>query len=679
MRQLFRHLRTASKTTRTVVSLAAFGIAGAAIYLAAVASAAPPGPPAPTITGKPANPTSSTAAGFTYTDSPSVTFQCSLDGGAFASCGSGTSGSKSYSGLAAGSHTFKVHATASSRTSGDTAYTWLVDTSAPSAPALTLSAGGGYAYVTGTTAYYNGTTGSGSSVTVAATASDAQSGIQKVDFPALAGFAGGGDDATSPYDATYTWSSSSASGAKTVTAYNGVGLAGSSSFTLVRDVTAPAGGALTVNGTAATGGGSQSLSSTGSFPINLRTDYAEAQSASQAGLASSVLTRQQAPLGAFSCGGFGSPTTLTGTPAQSGLAEGCYRYTLTGTDRVGNAASISTVVAVDKTAPGLALGFPSNGGLYSASGWNNGCFSTICGGGMDRTGVAQVQLSLQQLSTGKYWNGSSFSSTGQSFVAATVFPAGGQVVVWGVSFPASSFPADGQYRLSVRGTDLAGNTTSPGSYLVATFTIDRTPPPAPAITQHPPVTDSSKNAHFSFTDSEQGVSFRCQLDGGGYGGCNGSSGNANYNNLSDGEHQFCVEAVDQAGNVSSPTCFQWAVHSFLSFTIAGSPLAGVLLYPGGPAVPINLVFTNPNTSPIMVQSVTVSVTGTSAAGCGPANFTVAQQLTATPTVPASSTESLQDLGVPQSQWPQLQMVDTGNQDACKNATVNLSYSGQARG
>ena len=201
-----------------------------------------------------------------------------------------------------------------------------------------------------------------------------------------------------------------------------------------------------MNGTAATGGGSQSLNATGSFPINLRTDY---NADSQSGLASSTLTRQQASLGALACGSFGSATTLSGAPAQSGLAEGCYRYTLTGTDRVGNAVSIMTTVVVDKSPAGLVLGFPANGGLYSTSSWNNGCSGvTICGAGADRSGVAQVQISLQRLSNGRYWtgSGSNFTNAGQTFVATTVVPGGGQVVVWGLSFPAGSFPADGQYR-----------------------------------------------------------------------------------------------------------------------------------------------------------------------------------------------------------------------------------------
>jgi hypothetical protein len=103
------------------------------------------------------------------------------------------------------------------------------------------------------------------------------------------------------------------------------------------------------------------------------------------------------------------------------------------------------------------------------------------------------------------------------------------------------------------------------------------------------------------------------------------------------------------------------------------------IYPGGNASPVELVFTNPNTSPITITSVTVTVTGTSAPGCAASNFTITQQLTAHPVVPANDTKSLTQLGVSQSQWPQLQMLDNGNQNVCAAATVNLSYAGTATG
>jgi hypothetical protein len=112
------------------------------------------------------------------------------------------------------------------------------------------------------------------------------------------------------------------------------------------------------------------------------------------------------------------------------------------------------------------------------------------------------------------------------------------------------------------------------------------------------------------------------------------------------------------------------------FDVSGD--ATSLLYPGGAASPIELVFHNPGGSPLTVTGVTVSVDGTSAPRCSADNFEIARQLSATPLVPAGSTRSLSDLGVPTSQWPAIQMVASGNQDACSTSTVNLSYSGTGR-
>jgi hypothetical protein len=146
-----------------------------------------------------------------------------------------------------------------------------------------------------------------------------------------------------------------------------------------------------------------------------------------------------------------------------------------------------------------------------------------------------------------------------------------------------------------------------------------------------------------------------------------------------GSFPFAIEG--RSGEYSFETAGTLDVSSggATSFQIAGSPPLGALLYPGGAAVPVNLVLTNPNGSPITVQSVTMSVTGASPAGCGAANFAVVHQLTAQPVVPAGSTRSLQALGISQSQWPLLRMVDAGNQDVCRNATVHLSFSGSAQG
>ena len=70
------------------------------------------------------------------------------------------------------------------------------------------------------------------------------------------------------------------------------------------------------------------------------------------------MTREQGLLAADACSAYGAPTTIVGTPAQSGLATGCYRFVLTGIDNVGNTVAITTIVKVDTSAPaapGLVL------------------------------------------------------------------------------------------------------------------------------------------------------------------------------------------------------------------------------------------------------------------------------------------------------------------------------------
>jgi len=69
-------------------------------------------PPETAIATKPSDPSDSSTATFTYTSSePGSTFQCKLDGAAFAAC---PSSGVAYSGLGAGQHTFQVQAIDSS-------------------------------------------------------------------------------------------------------------------------------------------------------------------------------------------------------------------------------------------------------------------------------------------------------------------------------------------------------------------------------------------------------------------------------------------------------------------------------------------------------------------------------------------------------------------------------------
>ncbi|MBA3842784.1 MAG: hypothetical protein H0X39_09225, partial [Actinobacteria bacterium] len=98
--------------------------------------------------------------------------------------------------------------------------------------------------------------------------------------------------------------------------------------------------------------------------------------------------------------------------SYTGLAAGSHSFQVEAKDATGNVgAAASYTWTVDLSAPSITVTFPNNGGTYSASGWNAGCSGSaaICGSATDPSGVASGAVSILQISSGKYWNGSSFT------------------------------------------------------------------------------------------------------------------------------------------------------------------------------------------------------------------------------------------------------------------------------
>ena len=112
----------------------------------------------------------------------------------------------------------------------------------------------------------------------------------------------------------------------------------------------------------------------------------------------------------------------------------------------------------------------------------------------------------------------------------------------------------GDHRFQVRARTSRGEESASA---VHEWTIDTTPPPAPALTAKPAADTNQTNAELSFTDSERRVSFTCQLDGGALAAC--SSPKRYAGPLGEGSHSFTVRAVDRAGNVSAATSYTWTV------------------------------------------------------------------------------------------------------------------------
>jgi hypothetical protein len=241
----------------------------------------------------------------------------------------------------AGTYTYQVTAVFRSWTTPAASSAVLVDVTAPTSFTAALSnATGGSTFINGSTVYTNPQAGKAGGFTVTAGPTDAESGIKKVTFPALTGFAsGGGDDTVAPYTTTYAWSGSgaTATGAQSVVAQNNALSTTSASFTVTPDTALPTGGAV-----------SASNSGTGTVPVTV-TQFTDGLS----GIATSALTRAAGTLSAGSCGAVSgtSLVTVSGGNDTQTLTTGCYQYSLAATDNVGNVATPaqSSVVKVDTT------------------------------------------------------------------------------------------------------------------------------------------------------------------------------------------------------------------------------------------------------------------------------------------------------------------------------------------
>ena len=316
------------------------------------------------------------------------------------------------------------------------------DTGAPTNGSETLAgvqSGGAYQAAAGAAIYFKGN--AAGSLTLSDAFTDAQSGPYSVTYPALA--ANGWTHTAETVTAlpsftsgnTFTWSSGATTPTLSLTETDAGGTTATNAVTLTSDTTAPTGGAVTVNGTAASGGGTTSYLSGTTVTINSRTDYS---ADTGSGVASSTLTMQSATLTNDTCGTYGSPTTITGTTSQTVSDGNCYLFTLTGTDNVGNAASITTTVKVDTTDPGgtFSITAPTDGGTIANGQAVSASTPTDTG-----STVAQVDF--------RYCSGWSCTFAGSTSLGTdTTAPYS---VTW------NGQPTNGTYTILARATDKAGN------------------------------------------------------------------------------------------------------------------------------------------------------------------------------------------------------------------------------
>jgi hypothetical protein len=109
----------------------------------------------------------------------------------------------------------------------------------------------------------------------------------------------------------------------------------------------------------------------------------------------------------------------------------------------------------------------------------------------------------------------------------------------------------------------ASNANGVGTPANYTWTVDLTEPTA-KINSHPADPSPGGSASFRYGSSDGGSKFECKLSPveSSFGACDAQP--TTYSGLADGNYEFAVRAIDNAGNVqSAPTTFSWTVDNSL--------------------------------------------------------------------------------------------------------------------
>ena len=108
-------------------------------------------------------------------------------------------------------------------------------------------------------------------------------------------------------------------------------------------------------------------------------------------------------------------------PVASFASDRTYTIRVRATDNAGNVESASSrTFTIDTSLPAASNTFPTASGAYNATTWVAGCVSAgFCGTASDTgSGLRKVELSIRR-GTGNYFNGTSFGSASEVWLAGT--------------------------------------------------------------------------------------------------------------------------------------------------------------------------------------------------------------------------------------------------------------------
>ena len=138
---------------------------------------------------------------------------------------------------------------------------------------------------------------------------------------------------------------------------------------------------------------------------------------------------------------------------KSDLTSGdTYTVTARATDSAGNLGTSSTVTfSYDTTAPTVDITYPVSGSHYDATSWTGTITGTASSNSGVGTTIKTTLVALEDTKISAWWNGTSFSSTSQTFV-----PVSGSTT-WSLTFVATNLNSSDTYSLVAQTTDSAGN------------------------------------------------------------------------------------------------------------------------------------------------------------------------------------------------------------------------------
>ena len=505
-------------------------------------------PPETTINSAPDNPTTQTAASFSFSSSESgSTFECALDGLVYSACSS----PRVYSGLANGAHVFRVRATDLAGNTDATAavHSWTVDTippdtiinSSPNHPTnQTLATFSFYATESGASfecdldgsgfsactspVSYNNLTGATHTFRVRATdlagnadASPA-SKIWTIDLvlPDTT-IVNGPNSLSNTTSAVFDFSSNEAGAGYECSVDGGIYLACSDPKTYVG---LSQGAHQLLVRAVDPAGNSDDTPASWNWTIDSiapQTTIDSGRPSSPTNLTTATFNFSANETATFQCSLDGAAyASCTSPVTYNNLAEGTHTFAVRATDLAAN-TDLSPDThnwTVDVTPPVTTIITRPNDPTNSTS-------ATL-------TFSANESASFECALDGGAYASCSSPSTYNNL-------------------------AEGTHSLAVRATDLAGNAEqTPVTY---GWTIDITPPQT-VIDSAPSSLVNTADATFAFSANES-ATFECALDGGAFAGCTSP---LTYNGLAEGAHSFAVRATDLAGNTDqTPATHDWTI------------------------------------------------------------------------------------------------------------------------